>query len=229
VEQILASHPDVYGAGELPWFTKAESALSNLPGSSRAYPECVTDLEAGAISMLSTKYLEYLDILSGHGQYSRVIDKMPDNFMRLGLISLLFPGARIIHCQRDPLDNCISQFNLLFPDRLGYSFDLYSLGAYTGQYQRLMRHWHNVMPVQILNVSYEKLVHDQEGGTRQLLGFVGLDWDEACLRFFESKRTVRTASEFQVRQPVYTSSVGRWKHYESFLAPFREGLQNYSE
>ena len=150
---------------------------------------------------------------------------MPDNYERIGLISLLFPNARIIHCQRDPLDNSISQYGLLFPGGVDYSYDLFNLGAHYSQYQRLMRHWRDVLPGQMLDLDYEDLVSDQEGVSRRLLDFLGLPWNERCLKFYKSDRTVRTASEFQVRKPLYSSSIGRWKHYEKHLKPLFEGLQ----
>jgi hypothetical protein len=226
VEQILASHPEVYGAGELSWFTKAEHDLAGFIGSGHPYPRCVAQLDKAGIDVLAKKYLDYLDTLSGHGGYRHITDKMPSNYERLGLIALLFPQARIIHCRRDPLDNAISQYCLLFQGDMGYSRDLYNLGTHYADYRRLMEHWHACLPGRILDVQYETLVVDHEGEIRRLLDFAGLAWDPACLNFFDAKRAVRTSSDFQVRKPIYATSVGRWKHYEKYLEPLQRGLQD---
>ena len=151
---------------------------------------------------------------------------MPSNYERIGLIATLFPNARIIHCRRDPLDNAISQYSLLFQGNMEYSHDLYNLGAHYANYQRLMTHWKTCLPGRNMDVDYETLVADHESETRRLLTLLELPWDEACLNFFDARRAVRTSSDFQVRSPIYSTSVGRWKHYEKFLEPLHRGLQD---
>ena len=153
-----------------------------------------------------------------------IIDKNPGNFQRLGLIWQLFPNAKVIHCRRDPMDVCISIFTLLFPGKIPYGYDLYGLGAYYAQYERLMGHWQKVMPERIFKLNYEDLVRDQEAVTRELVQFINIPWDDCFLHFYENKRHVRTASDFQVRKPIYSSSIGRWKSYERFLDPLKAGL-----
>lgn len=226
VEQILAAHPEVYGAGELSWFSKTEQDLPAFLGSPRPYPACVAALKKEHIAELSAKYLAYLAALSDNGDYRYISDKMPSNYERIGLIAALFPRARIIHCRRDPLDNAVSQFCLLFQGNMEYSHDLYNLGTRYADYQRLMAHWHRCLPGQILDIEYEQLVADDETEIRRLLDFLDLPWDTACREFFNTRRAVRTSSDFQVRTPIYATSVGRWKHYEKFLAPLQQGLRD---
>jgi tetratricopeptide (TPR) repeat protein len=226
VEQILAAHPAVYGAGELSWFSKTEHDLAAFIGSTQAYPECVRALQKQHIDILSEKYLAYLATLSDQGGYRYITDKMPSNYERIGLIAALFPKAHIIHCRRNPLDNAISQFCLLFQGSMEYSHDLYNLGTHYADYQRLMAHWQACLPGRILDVDYESLVADHESEIRRLLTFLELPWDATCLNFFNTKRAVRTSSDFQVRTPIYSTSVGRWKHYEKFLEPLQRGLRD---
>jgi hypothetical protein len=154
-----------------------------------------------------------------NGDAIRIIDKMPHNFMHLGLIQLLFPQARIIHVRRDPVDTCVSCFTQEFTSAHAYAYDLKHLGAYYLQYERLMQHWMKVLTIPILNIRYEELVDNQEAVSRELVEFCGLEWDEAVLRFHESGRDVATASYDQVRKPMYKKSVQRWKHYEAHLGP----------
>jgi len=144
--------------------------------------------------------------------------------MNLGFIALLFPGARVIHCVRDPLDTMLSCFFQLFGRPHPYSHDLVALGTHYRHYQRLMTHWREVLDLDMLTVRYEDLVADQETVSRRMVAFLGLDWDPACLRFHTTRRSVNTASYDQVRQPMYTRSVARWRHYERHLGPLREAL-----
>ena len=225
VEQILASHPDVFGAGELPWFIKCAHDLPDIIRSSRPYPECIAELGDKEARKLGQDYLDYLIALADSGDYKYIINKWPNNYERVGLIARIFPNARFIHCQRDPLDNLISQYTLMFPNSVEYSYDLFNLGAHHTQYERLMHHWESVLPRRFIHIQYEELVADQEVWSRKLLGFLDLPWDPACLNFYESDRVVRTYSDAQVRKPMYSSSIDRWKHYEKFLAPMRRGLR----
>ena len=154
----------------------------------------------------------------------RVTDKMPLNFQHLGLIALLFPRARIIHCVRDPMDTCLSCYFQNFSNRNDFSFDLARVGLYYSQYERLMAHWQKVLDLPMLQVSYEEHVAEPERVCREMLDFLELDWDPACLRFHESRRLMKTASKDQVRKPIYTSSSGRWRNYERHLGPLVEAL-----
>jgi hypothetical protein len=221
VEQILASHPDVFGAGELRDIDLLAKKLPARWGGREAYPVCLRNLDAATTSFLADKYLERLARLNGPA--IRVTDKMPMNFLNLGLIAALFPRARVIHCVRDPLDVCLSCY---FQDFVGVNFscDLGDLASYYRDYERLMAHWRSVLPLPLLEVVYEELVEDQEAVSRRLVSFCGLNWDDRCLAFHQNRRLVHTASLVQVRQPIYKGSVGRWRHYAAHLRPLLEAL-----
>ena len=222
VEQILASHPQVYGAGELEEITRIDASLMARFGTDAPSPQYETVLTQETCDALSLRYLDRLAEISHDAP--RVTDKMPANYLHLGLINLLFPKARVIHCVRDPLDTCLSCYFQQFSASNFYAYDLRHLGAYYRQYQRLMRHWEGVLDIAVMKVSYEELVADLEGVSRAMLEFCGLAWDERCLHFYDTKRVVATASQDQVRQPLYRQSVGRWKNYESYLGPLKEAL-----
>lgn len=227
VEQILASHPAVFGAGELDEMRSI--ALEDLEArASYPYPHCIETLTPDLCTALAQRYLDYIDGLATP-QIQRVTDKMPSNYLHVGLITLLFPKARIIHCVRDPMDTCLSNYFQNFGDRNPFTHDLAELGKYYSEYQRLMEHWRTVLDIPWLEVRYEDLVADQEGISRRLVEYCGLQWDEQCLRFYESQRLVSTASYDQVRQPLYNRSVGRWRHYEKHLGPLRQALENTSD
>ncbi len=226
-EQILASHPVVYGAGELPDITDIARGFPAKIGSAKPYPHCYDDLTPRNCDIMAQRYLDRLTGLSSDAE--RVVDKMPHNFLFLGLIDILFPGARVIHCLRDPIDTCLSiyfqPFNANFKKLHPYASDLRSLGRYYRQYMRLMDHWRRVMRIPMLELRYEELVADQEAMSRKLVEFCELDWDDRCLRFHETARLVKTASYDQVRRPMYRKSVARWKRYEQFLGPLTEALE----
>ena len=154
----------------------------------------------------------------------RVTDKRPFNYLHLGLIVLLFPKARIIHCRRDPMDVCLSIYFQYFKSRHAYAYDLRHIAHYYHEYERLMAHWRTLWPGRMLEVDYEALVADQGHISRRVIDYCGLEWDEGCLAFHKTERTVHTASNWQVRQPVYKTSVNRWKHYEKYLGPLKEAL-----
>ena len=150
---------------------------------------------------------------------------MPANFLAVGLIHLMLPNAKIIHVNRNPVDTCLSCFTQLFKDGQEFTYDLAELGRYYVDYARLMEHWRKVLPDgAFLDVRYEDIVADQEAQSRRLIEYCGLEWDDACLDFYQSKRAVRTASMAQVRQPIYKSSVERWRPYEKFLGPLLDAL-----
>ncbi|MCC6209113.1 MAG: sulfotransferase [Gammaproteobacteria bacterium] len=213
VEQILASHPDIYGAGELNFISVIAAELGYGRGAFTPDPE--------TLRILSRRYL---DIIAEHTGGARFFtDKMPHNFLYLGLITLLFPHARIIHTRRDPLDTCLSCYFQNFSGTHQYTRDLGRLGQHYRNYERLMNHWRRLdMP--FMDVDYEALVEDQEGVSRRMTNYCGLDWNEACVRFYESGRVSDSASYNQVNKPVYKTSVGRWRNYEQYLAPLREVL-----
>jgi hypothetical protein len=160
---------------------------------------------------------------------ARITDKLPSNFLNLGLICLLFPDARVIHCVRDPRDTCLSCYFQNFVGQHDYAYDLHDLGVYYRGYERLMAHWGRVVDVPMLTVSYEQLVENQEEQSRRLIAFCELPWDERCLRFHASGRDVVTASYGQVRNPIYRSSVGRWRHYEKHLGPLLAALSGAAQ
>jgi len=218
VEQIAASHPAVVGLGE----TKAIKAICDtLDTEARANGR--DHWLAQDIRQKSEEHLAALKHAGGHA--IRVIDKMPDNLLYLGQIAWLFPGARIILCRRDPRDIGLSCFMTNFTDGMEWTFDLGDIGSRIYESERLAVHWRYVLPLQMLEVQYEELVADLEGQSRRLIDFLGLNWNPACLAFHTNTRPVTTASHWQVRQPLYDSSVGRWKHYRSHLDPLVDALK----
>lgn len=223
-EQILASHPDVYGAGEIITFP---NIIMQLPTSTRSglpYPDNLKVLTTESLDSLAAGYLQELAKLNNTTR--RITDKTLVNFLYLGLISLMFPKARIIHCIRDPRDTCLSIYFQNFDESHNYATRLENLGVYYNQYKRIMQHWKSLLDIPILEVRYEELVGNQEAVSRQLIEFAGLEWDERVLRFYDSKRSVVTASYDQVRQKIYTRSTRRWKNYESHIEPLVKALGN---
>jgi tetratricopeptide (TPR) repeat protein len=211
-EQILASHPEAFGCGELRFW---HSARVDYESSALRGAE-----DRGAIPAAAEKYLSLLASLSADA--SRVIDKMPANFMNLGLIHAAFPHARILHMRRNPLDTGLSIYFQIFSNTHLYANDLEDIAHYFTQYSRLMVHWRATLAEgTILEVPYEKLVADPEAWVREIVQFVGLPWDPRCLRPNETERTVITASNWQVRQRISTSAAGRWRNYERYLGPLR--------
>lgn len=223
-EQIIASHPQVHGAGEL---RDLMQVLQQTPtGQPQAYPD---NLEQMTPALLSRLGCEYVERLRQHApEARRITDKMPGNYLALGIIPLLLPNARIIHVQRNPVDTCLSCFTRLFNRHQDATYDLAELGRHYVHYARLMEHWRRVMPANsFLDVQYEDIVADMETQARRLIAWVGLEWNDACLDFHKNTRRVRTASLAQVRQPIYTGSVERWRAYEHHLGPLLEALGEY--
>lgn len=208
VEQIIASHPKAFGAGELNFWDEQERRLD----------EQKSVLDDKFADSMAAEGIAHLRSFSPDAV--RITDKMPHNFMRIGLFHLAFPHARIIHCMRNPVDSCLSIYFHKFGGYHPFAYDLENIAFFCSGYMRLMKHWRSVLPREIfLEVQYEELVEDQEGVSRMLLDFCGLEWNDQCLRFYEHDRAVRTASNWQVRQPVYKSSKERWRNYEPFLGP----------
>ncbi|TPL82190.1 tetratricopeptide repeat protein [Mesorhizobium sp. B2-3-14] len=226
-EQICSSHPDVHGAGEHSKLGRVAVAngLKLQPGRPLGRP--VMSMTRTQSKALAGEYLSSLRLNAPEAL--RIVDKMPHNFELVGLIALLFPNARIVHCVRDPVDNCFSCFTSNLNDAHKYNSDLAVLGLYYREYDRLMRYWKSIFPGRIFENRYEDLVSDQEGQSRRLVEHLGLEWHDACLRFFERAGSVRTLSHWQVRQPIYKSSVKRWKHYEGRLRPLIEALGDLAE
>ena len=223
VEQILASHPGCFGAGELPYIG---AIARDLRGDDLAvFPEAVRSLAAEQIHALSAGVHDALKRRSPSAK--RITDKMPNNFLNLGLINLLFPNARIVHTRRDPRDTAISCFATLFGEGLVFSCDLGELARFYKGYLALMAHWREVLPEGVmLDVDYESVVDDIEAEARRLVSHCGLEWDPACLSFYKAERAVMTPSVAQVREPIYRRSVGRWRNYEKFLQPFIAALES---
>jgi hypothetical protein len=224
VEQIISSHPKVFGAGEIGFFFQYEKTLGSEKSPSK-YPEYMEWFGRQDAQAVANSYLELIGNLSKPNENSpHVTDKMPHNFLYLGLLYTIFPNAKFIHCQRNPLDNCLSIYFQKFAQGHPYSYDLKELGFSYVEYRRLMAHWDETLPNVVHHVRYEDLVFEQEALSKQLIAFCGLDWDSKCLDFHKSNRPVFTSSNWQVRQPLYSSSVNRWKNYEEFLDPLREIL-----
>lgn len=218
-EQIIASHPEVHGAGELPdLLTIAQRQLDGA-----AYPENIRSIDRSILTAWGNDYVAGLRKRAPQARH--ITDKMPANFLALGLIHLMLPNAKIIHVNRNPVDTCLSCFTRLFNRKQEQTYDLAELGRYYADYARLMEHWRKVLPAgAFLDVQYEDIVADQEAQARRMLEYCGLEWNDACLDFHKHKRSIRTASVTQVRQPIYTSSVERWRPYEKHLGPLLDAL-----
>jgi Flp pilus assembly protein TadD len=213
-EQILASHSRVFGAGEL---TLAQETFVRIPAVTeleRPPLDCVPDLDRDSVQALGQSYLEGVRTLDSSA--TRVVDKMFNNYLYLGLLAVLFPRGRFIHCRRDLRDTALSCWMTDFT-RIRWANDPGHIAARFGDYQRLMEHWRSAPSVRMLEVSYEEMVSDLGATARQLIDWCGLEWEPACLEFHKTKRPVRTASATQVRQALYATSVGRWRNYDALL------------
>lgn len=222
-EQILASHPKVFGAGELKITSKAIAGLNfkdelffpTDPEKRKVFAEEI----AGRGDYFVKKMREYCSTTD------HITDKMPQNFRYVGALHLMLPNAKIIHCKRNPVDTCLSNFRILFGDAMDYTYSLEELGRFYVAYCRQMEHWNKVLPGRFLDVQYEDVVSDVETQARRIIAHCGLEWDDACLDFHKTKRAVQTASVIQVRQPIYNSSVGRWEKYGELLDPLLKALE----
>jgi tetratricopeptide (TPR) repeat protein len=216
IEQILASHPKIFGAGEL-------SDFEETAGNFAIDPETICFLTRDDLCPIGASYVSSLKARAPIA--ARIVDKMPGNFRLAGLIPLALPNARIIHTIRDPIDTCLSCFSKLFSGDQPYTYDLAELGRYYRAYQALMDHWRSVLPKGVmLEVQYEAVVADIEREARRLIAHCGLEWDDACLSFYKTKRVIRTASAAQARRPIYDNSIGRWHRYGEMIGPLCEVL-----
>ncbi len=222
VEQILASHPDVYGCGEIHDLYHAIKQRTS-PLAEAGFSAAVHGLKGNRVNGIAKKYLARIANLAQGERW--ICNKLPFNFLYVGWIRLLFPHAKVIHCQRDPIDTCLSIFQNSFVSMDGFAYDLNELGTYHRLYANLMAYWNETLPGFMHEIRYEDMVRDQENHTRRMLEFCGLDWDPICLDFHESERSVRTASFSQVRKPIYDSSMERWRRYEAHLDPLLEALE----
>ncbi len=223
VEQIIDRHPDAYGASEI---TNLEAIARDLPqliGSETPWPECVAELVQRPAEGLGRQYVRNVQRMARAAK--RIVNKSLENYKLLGLVNLLLPASRIIHCRRDVLDNCVSCYlSPLMPPKHAYAFDLRHIAIVYRQYERLMRHWADVLDIEVLEISYENLIADTDRWTREIIDFCGLEWDDGCLEPHKSGRVAESLSYDQVRQPIYDSSVGRWRRFEAHLGPLREEL-----
>jgi len=243
IEQILASHSMVEGTMELPDLSRTIGELNKRTGRKAQshdnrqdkgkgkvretqrleYPEAVLGLNREQATALGTGYLEStMRYRTGKPYF---IDKMPNNFPSIGLLQMILPNAKVINARRHPLDSCLGSYKQLFFKGQSFTYDQFELGQYYLEYQRIMDHWHEVLPGKVLDVHYEQMVFDQEAQTRRMLDYLGLPWEDQCLRFYETDRAVNTASSEQVRQPMYTSSVNFWRNYEAHLGELIETLE----
>jgi hypothetical protein len=214
IEQVLASHSQVFGAGELRYTRETFDSLPHVMNREAQSVECVAGLDRATAGRLAQQHLERLRGLNEAAL--RVADKMPDNYLHLGLLATLFPRAKLIHCRRDLRDVAVSCWITNFR-QIRWAFDPGHIASRFRMYRRVMDHWRRVLPLPLLEVDYEETVADLEGVARRLVAWCGLAWEPACLAFHANRRPVRTASVSQVRQPIYQRSVARWKHYENTL------------
>jgi len=219
VEQILASHPAVFGAGEL----KTMQQIADHAVAGAAFPEWLNRVKPEDMAKLGRTYLD--QVRPKAPEATRITDKMPANFFYAGLIRLMLPNARIVHCRRDPVDTCLSCYSKLFAGEQRFSYDLKELGEFYRAYEKLTAYWRMILPPdRFMEVQYEEVVENLEKEARRLVAFAGLEWDRACLEYYKNKRQIRTASFEQVRQPIYRTSVGRWKKFAKELRPLLEVL-----
>jgi tetratricopeptide (TPR) repeat protein len=227
IEQILASHPAVHGAGELSDFDQLAHEIRRDDGGTFRHPEDTGLMATHQLQALGDAYVARLRRRAPAAK--RVTDKMPANFLYAGLIHLALPEARIIHVVRDPRDTCLSCYSKLFTAEQNFAYDLGELGRYYGKYAELMAHWRDVLPEgRILEVRYEDVIADLEVSARRIIEHCGLDWHPDCMAFHETRRPVRTASASQVRRPIYRTSEGRWRAYQDHLGPLLTALDDHA-
>lgn len=224
VEQILSSHPDIYGAGEVKYLSRALGQLRDRFPSLPKFPKMMGKISPAQMDIIGKAYLKAL--IKDAGDAKKVTDKLLTNYFFVGFLHLLYPKAKFVNTLRDPVDTCLSGFTKLFKDDMPHSYDLAELGRYYGQYRELMQHWEKVLPAGVLKtVQYEDVVADTEKEAKALIEFLGLPWDDKCVDFHKSDRPVKTASVAQVRRPIYKTSVKRWKKYGDGLQPLVDAIE----
>ena len=223
IEQILASHSDVEGTMELPNMLNIARKLGNTSREGSNYPEILDSISKSESVELGEQYIKETQRLRSKSPY--FIDKMPNNFSHVGLINLILPNSKIIDARRNPMDTCFSCFKQLFARGQAFTYDLQEIGRYYLSYIRLMDHWQKVVPDKVYLVEYEKMIANQEEETKKLLKFCDLSFQENCLKFYENKRAVKTASSEQVRQPIYKRGINYWKNFEESLVDLKVSLQ----
>jgi tetratricopeptide (TPR) repeat protein len=224
IEQILASHSMVEGTAELPYAGRMATSLNRNRADGINYPEAARELGEKQFKAMGQEYLDLAQLHRTEGK-PRFIDKMPNNTPTIGLLHLILPNAKFIDARRYPLDSCFSCYRQLFAQGQSFTYDLTDIGEYFLQYERMMDHWHDVLPGRVLTVQYEDIVTDSENQIRRLLEYCELPWEDACINFYETERPVRTASSEQVRQPIYSKSINRWRKYEQHLSELIEVLE----
>jgi tetratricopeptide (TPR) repeat protein len=223
IEQILASHSQVEGTLELPFLAKLASTIGRYRADRTHYPEAVRDFNPRDWRAYGEQYLEQAQEFRSTDA-PRFTDKLPNNFPHIGLLKLILPNAVVINARRHPIDSCLGAYKQLFALGQNFTYDMFDLAEYYRQYHKVMKHWHEVLPGQVLDVHYEDTVADLEGQVRRILEHCGLPFEESCLRFYENTRAVKTASSEQVRQPIYRDAVGRWRRYEPHINEWKEQL-----
>ena len=223
-EQILASHPDVEGTHELPDLGRVARSVGLGREDRKAYPEAMTLLSNEELKQAGEEYLRRTERHRELGT-PRFTDKLPNNFVHVGFLELALPNARVINAKRHPLDSCLGAFKQLFARGQPFTYDQFEIAEFYIEYQRIMDHWHEVLPGRVLDVQYENVVDDLETQVRRILEYCDLPWNDACLRYYENERAVKTASSEQVRKPIYSSAKHRWRHYEKHLGPMIEVLE----
>ncbi len=228
VEQIISSHPDIYGAGEVKYLSRAIGLLRDRFPSLPKYPQMIDKITPAQMNIVGKGYIKAIS--NGAGDARRITDKLLTNYFFAGFIHLLFPKAKFINTMRDPVDTCLSGFTKLFKDDMPHSYDLGELGRYYGKYRELMEHWNEVLPKGVLHtVQYENVVADTEKEAKALIAFLGLEWNKKCLDFHNSDRPVKTASVAQVRRPIYNTAVKRWMKYGDGLQPLVDAIEGKSD
>ncbi|MGD8525672.1 MAG: sulfotransferase [Thioalkalispiraceae bacterium] len=222
VETILSSHPAVYGAGELDQIKTLALTAPQAFNIDNVFPSVIPELDEKHAKMLAELYLRYIREFGAEEHY--ITDKMPTNFWFLGLIALLFPNAHVIHVKRNPIDTALSCYSIDFLGNHPWSYKLEDIIHFYRQYESLMEHWRQVLPVNFHEISYEDIIENQEQETRRLLEYCNLEWDDKCLSFYNAKRAVSTASIDQVRQPIYRSSLQKWKNYDKHINVLKQAF-----
>jgi len=224
IERIITSHSEVHSAGELQQFGLAIRRLAKIQDPRRYSPELLEAAAALNPAQLGTTYLQSSSRM--RGKLPRFVDKLPVNYLNIGLILAALPNAKIVHLVRGPMDACFASFKQLFADAYLHSYDQEEMARHHVRYRDLMAHWHREFPGRIIDISYEATAADLEPNARKLIAALELDWEDACLNFHESSAGVATASAVQVREPAHTRSIGRWRRYETQLAPMRQTLED---